>query len=112
MLNALVSGLVRVLYHRQIGYKKVQQQGRFANYNGNIALFLTAAFTAMLPGYLAYNGKYMATKIPYFGIFLMYCMQVFLEHDKQAKYSQNCNETHYSAVVLGGILGVFCRRYL
>ena len=49
LLNCAASALTTVITHRQIGFHKVQQRGRFSNTNGNSALFLTTMFFTVLP---------------------------------------------------------------
>ena len=114
LLNCGVSALTTAIYHRQIGFKKVQQRGRVANSNGNITLFLTTLFATMAPSYRIYGGKSMATTIFFYYLTLFYCLLFFTRHiaASEYKYSRNDNETHYAAVVLGLALGFVMRARL
>lgn len=114
LLNSVVAAATTALYHRQIGFRKVQQRGKIANNNGNSALFLSTLFATFLPQYTIYGGKYMATTLFFYYIPLMYCMLFFTTHIGSSgyKYSRNDNETHYSGVVLGLLMGLLARRKL
>jgi hypothetical protein len=114
VLNSFVSAGTTALYHREIGFKKVQQRGRIANNNGNSALFLSTLFATFLPQYRIYGGKHMATTLFFYYLPIFYCMLFFTKHiaSTEYKYSRNDNETHYSAVVLGLMMGLLARRKL
>ena len=59
LLNCAVSAATTTVVHRQIGFKKVQQRGRFSNTNGNMTLFFTSLFTTLAPNYYLYAGQYV-----------------------------------------------------
>ena len=72
---------------------------------------MTALFTAMAPYYRIYAGKSMMTTIPFYYLTILYSLLFFTKHiaATEYKYSRNDNETHYSAVFLGVILGAAMR---
>ena len=75
LLNCAVSAATTTFVHRQIGFKKVQQRGRFSNTNGTMTLFLTSMFTAMAPSYTLYQGQYL--KIGFLYILAFYGVLFF-----------------------------------
>ena len=78
LLNCAVSAGVTTAVHRQIGFQKVQQRGRFSNTNGNMTLFLTSIFTAIAPSYALYHGQYL--KITFLYVLAFYGVLFFTEH--------------------------------
>lgn len=48
-----------------------------ANNNGNATLFLTALVTALVPSYNIYQGRHMATTIPFWYLFVAYSLVYF-----------------------------------
>lgn len=78
--NCLVSAATTVGVHRQIGFHKVQQRGRFSNSNGNATLFFTSLFTAIAPGYRMFAGKSMMTTMFFYYLTTMYYMLFFTNH--------------------------------
>ena len=85
-----------------------------SNTNGNSTLFLTSLFTCLAPNYALYRGGGIATTFFFYYILAFYGMIFFTNHltvfpDEKAKlvkHSTNHNETHYSALVLGALIGV------
>ena len=112
LLNCVVSALVTAFYHRQIGFRAVQQRGRNANNNGNAAFFLSTVFATVAPQYPVIAGKTMARSFFFYYIPVFYGILFFTKHISSTsyKYSRNDNETHYSAVILGLVVGTLLRR--
>ena len=114
LANCAVSAATTVAVHRQIGFHKVQQRGRFSNSNGNATLFFTSLFTSLAPGYRIYAGKSMLGTMFFYYLTSMYFLLFFTNHfmdtTKQFKHAQNHNETHYSAAGAGLLLGLLLRR--
>ena len=111
--NCLVSAATTVYVHRQIGFHKVQQRGRISNSNGNATLFLSCLFGSFAPGYRIHRGKHLATTIFFYYLVGAYLLLYFTSHltdaKSQFKHATNHNETHYSAVVTGTLLGLLLR---
>ena len=80
LLNCAVSAITTSLYHRQIGFKKVQQRGRIANSNGNITLYLVSMFSFMAPHYRMYVGKTMARSMYFYYLMIFYGVLFFTTH--------------------------------
>ena len=85
--------------------------------NGNATLFLTSMFSAMAPGYQLYQGSYMATTFFFYYLTGFYFLLFFTNHVtdprmSQFKHALNHNETHYSSVVTGALLGLLLRARL
>ena len=112
LLNCAVSALATSFYHRQIGFRAVQQRGRIANNNGNATLFLSTLFAVIAPQYPVIAGKTMARSFFFYYIPVFYGILFFTKHiaSTSYKYARNDNETHYSAVALGLLLGTLLRR--
>ena len=114
-LNCATSALTSVIYQRQIGYKAVQKRGRMANNNGNATLFFAALFSFLMPNYKIYQGRNAATTF-YFGyLFAAMCI-IYFTPQGSAKlnraYRMQHNETHWSAVITGALLGLAMRKRL
>ena len=114
LINCAVAALTTSFYHRQIGFKKVQQRGKIANSNGNGTLFITTLFSTLAPHYTIFKGGSMATTIFFYYLAIFYGLLFFTRHiaASEYKYSRNENETHYSAVALGLLLGFLARKML
>ena len=78
LVNCGVSAAATTIAHRQLGFHKVQQRGRFSNTNGNMTLLLTAMFTSMAPGYKIYAGQYLSITFLY--VLAFYGILFFTEH--------------------------------
>ena len=77
LLNCTVSALTTAFYHRQIGFRAVQQRGRIANNNGNSALFLSTLFAIVAPQYRVIAGKSMARSFFFYYIPVFYGILFF-----------------------------------
>ena len=78
LLNCSVSAATTTIAHRQMGFHKVQQRGRFSNTNGNMTLFLASVFTAMAPEYKLYAGQYLSITFMY--VLAFYGILFFTQH--------------------------------
>ena len=91
-----------------------------SNTNGNCVLMLTTLFTAAAPNYTIYKGGSMATTFFFYYILAFYGMVFFTNHltvfpdekANQAMHAKNHNETHYSAIALGALIGLATRGRL
>ena len=118
LANCAVSAATTVYIHRQIGFLKVQQRGRMSNSNGNTTLFFSTMFSTLAPQYMMLSGKSILTQFPFYMLAATYFLLFFSNHITDPtkrtnfKHAQNHNESHYSAVVLGIVLGLALRRRL
>ena len=83
--------------------------------NGNNTLFTMSFFTFLVPDYTIFSRGSMATTFYFYYIFLAYCLMYFTEmrnFKKGIVHKRNDNETHYSGVIFGAILGMLMRRRL
>ena len=86
LMNCTVSALTTAFYHRQIGFKAVQQRGRIANNNGNAALFLSTLFAMVAPQYRVIAGKTMARSFFFYYIPVFYGILFFTKHIASTDY--------------------------
>ena len=78
-------------------------------------MFLLSFFSFLAPEYKIYAGTHMATTVYFYYLLLAYCMIYFTEmrnYKKGITHKRQDNETHYSGVVFGALLGVIVRRRL
>ena len=84
-----------------------------ANNNGNATLFFSSLFTFLAPNYKIVNGKNLATSFYFSYILIGLCILYFTAQGSakyNRQYRRHDNETHYSGVTTGAILGFLIRR--
>ena len=113
--NCITSAGVQLWYQRQIGYRDYRRRGRMANFNGNISMFFISFLTGLLPNYKIYSGQKMATTFYFYYLLVAYCLIYFTQMQnfrKNVIHARNDNETHYSGLIIGGLLGIILRKRL
>lgn len=78
--NSVVSLATTLLYHRKIGFKEVMKRGRMSNNNGNIVMYFSTLYAALLPNYYFYKGRSALTTIPFWFIMATYGILYFTNH--------------------------------
>ena len=75
-------------------------------------MFLSTLFAMVAPQYRVIAGKSMARSFFFYYIPVFYGILFFTKHIASTayKYSSNHNETHFSGVALGLILGTLLRK--
>ena len=91
-----------------------------ANENGNFTLMLVTMFSVAAPNYAIYKGGSFATSFFFYYLLAFYGLCFFTQHltvsptqqRKPVRHAANHNETHYSALVLGLLLGLAAKKRL
>ena len=85
------------------------------NHNGNATLFLVTLFSMLVPNYKIAGGRSIMTTIYFQYILLIYGLIYFTQQTNLKKgtiHAKNSNETHYSSVGLGLLMGMMLRKRL